>query len=134
MPRILVIDDEQLLRSTVVMILTRAGFTVVEASDGQAGIAMFHKNPPDIVLTDIFMPNRDGIEIIKELKHSSPLTKIIAMTGGGKLRMMEIASAAQVLGADYVLDKPFDSESLLTAINAVLVTPLPTRSQHGPDT
>jgi DNA-binding response OmpR family regulator len=134
MPRILVIDDEQLLRSTVVMILTRAGFIVVEASDGQAGIAMFHKNPPDIVLTDIFMPNRDGIEIIKELKHSSPLTKIIAMTGGGKLRMMEIASAAQVLGADYVLDKPFDSESLLTAINAVLVTPLPTRSQHGPDT
>ena len=134
MPRILVIDDEQLLRSTVVLILTRAGFTVEEASDGQAGIAMFHKNPPDIVLTDIFMPNRDGIEIIKELKHSSPLTKIIAMTGGGKLRMMEIASAAQVLGADYVLDKPFDSESLLTAINAVLVTPLPTRSQHGPDT
>jgi len=132
MPRILVIDDEQLLRSTVVMILTRAGFTVEEASDGQAGIAMFHKNPPDIVLTDIFMPNRDGIEIIKELKHSSPLTKIIAMTGGGKLRMMEIASAAHVLGADYVLDKPFDSESLLTAINAVLVTPLPTRSQHGP--
>jgi CheY-like chemotaxis protein len=132
MPRILVIDDEQLLRSTVVMILTRAGFTVAEASDGQAGIAMFHKNPPDIVLTDIFMPNRDGIEIIKELKHSSPLTKIIAMTGGGKLRMMEIASAAQVLGADYVLDKPFDSESLLTAINAALVTPLPTRSQHGP--
>jgi DNA-binding response OmpR family regulator len=77
------------------------------------------------------MPNRDGIEIIKELKHSSPQTKIITMTGGGKLRMMEIASAAQVLGADYVLDKPFDSESLLAAINAVL-TPLPTRSQHGP--
>jgi DNA-binding response OmpR family regulator len=132
MPRILVIDDEQLLRSTVVMILTRAGFTVEEASDGQAGIAMFHKNPPDIVLTDIFMPNRDGIEIIKELKHASPQTKIIAMTGGGKLRMMEIASAAQALGADYVLDKPFDSESLLAAINAVFVTPLPTRSQHGP--
>jgi len=60
MPRILVIDDEQLLRSTVVMILTRAGFIVVEASDGQAGIAMFHKNPPDIVLTDIFMPNQES--------------------------------------------------------------------------
>ena len=123
MPRILVIDDEQLLRSTVVTILTRAGFSVEEASDGRAGIAMFHKNPPDIVLTDIFMPNRDGIEIIKELKHSSPLTKIIAMTGGGKLRMMEIASAAQVLGADHVLDKPFESESLLAAINTVLGCP-----------
>ena len=131
MPRILVIDDEQLLRSTVVTILTRAGFTVEDASDGQAGIAKFHKNPPDIVLTDIFMPNRDGIEIIKELKHSSPQTKIIAMTGGGHLRMMEIASAAKVLGADHILDKPFDSESLLAAINGVLGSlPLP-RNQHG---
>ena len=131
MPRILVIDDEQLLRSTVVTLLTRAGFTVEEASDGRAGIAMFHKNPPDIVLTDIFMPNRDGIEIIKELKHSSPRTKIIAMTGGGHLRMMEIASAAKVLGADHVLDKPFDSESLLAAIHAVLGSLPPPRNQHG---
>ena len=131
MPRILVIDDEQLLRSTVVTILTRAGFSVEDASDGEAGIAMFHKNPPDIVLTDIFMPNRDGIEIIKELKRSSPRTKIIAMTGGGHLRMMEIAAAAQVLGAGHVLDKPFDSESLLAAINAVLGgLPLP-QNQHG---
>jgi len=131
MPRILVIDDEQLLRSTVVTILTRAGFSVEEASDGQAGIAMFHRNPPDVVITDIFMPNRDGLEIIKELKHSNPRTKIIAMTGGGSLRMMEIASAAKLLGADHVLDKPFESESLLAAINAVLVTPPPTTSQHG---
>ena len=131
MPRILVIDDEQLLRSTVVTILTRAGFSVEDASDGQAGIAMFHKNPPDIVLTDIFMPNRDGIEIIKELKQSSPRTKIIAMTGGGHLRMMEIASAAKVLGADHVLDKPFESESLLAAVNAVLGSPLPPTRQHG---
>jgi DNA-binding response OmpR family regulator len=123
MPRILVIDDEQVLRSTVVMILTRAGFTVEEASDGQAGLDMFHKNPPDIVLTDIFMPNRDGIEIIKELKHSSLRTKIIAMTGGGHLRMMEMALAAKVLGADHVLDKPFESESLLAAINTVLGCP-----------
>lgn len=131
MPRILVIDDEQLLRSTVVTILTRGGYSVEEASDGQAGIAMFHKNPPDVVITDIFMPNRDGIEIIRELKHSSPQTKIIAMTGGGNMRMMEITSVAKVLGADLVLDKPFESESLLAAINAVLVTSPPTRNQHS---
>jgi DNA-binding response OmpR family regulator len=130
MPRILVIDDEQLLRTTVVTILTRAGFSVEEASDGQAGIAMFHRNPTDVVITDIFMPNRDGLEIIKELKHSNPRTKIIAMTGGGHRRMMEIASAAKLLGADHVLDKPFEGESLLAAINAVLVTPPPTTSQH----
>jgi CheY-like chemotaxis protein len=131
MPQILVIDDEQLLRATIVTILTRAGFSVEEASDGQAGLAIFHKNPSDVVITDIFMPNRDGIELIRELKRSSPRTKIIAMTGGGYLGMMEIGFAAKVLGADHVLDKPFESESLLAAINAVLGSlPMP-RNQCG---
>src|SRR5438874_10714578 len=108
MPRILVIDDEQLLRSTVVTILTRAGFSVEEAPDGQAGIAMFHKSPPDVVITDIFMPNGDGIELIKKLKQSNCQAKIIAMTGGGTLLMMEMASVAKLLGADHVLEKPFE--------------------------
>jgi CheY-like chemotaxis protein len=126
MPRILVIDDEPLIRSTVVTILTREGFSVEEASDGVAGIAMFHKNPPDLVITDMFMPNKDGIEIVRELKRSSyPHTKIIAMTGGGQMRMMEVASAAQILGADHVLHKPFEKESLLAAVNAAIGTPPP---------
>jgi len=131
MPRILVIDDEPLVRSTVVTMLNREGFSVEEASDGQAGIAMFHKNQPDVVITDIFMPNRDGIEIIRELKRSCPLTKIIAMTGGGQTRMMEITSAATFLGADHILLKPFERESLLAAVNAALGTPPPPKSQHG---
>lgn len=131
MPRILVIDDEQLLRATIVTTLTRAGFSVEEASDGQAGIAMFYKNLPDVVVTDIFMPKRDGIELIRELKHLSPRTKIIAMTGGGYLRMMDIGFAAKVLGADHVLDKPFETESLLAAINAVLGSPPMPRNQYG---
>jgi len=131
MLRILVIDDESLTRSTVVTMLNREGFSVEEASDGQAGIAMIHKTPPDIVITDLFMPNRDGIEIVMELKRSYPQTKIIAMTGGGQRRMMEIASAATVLGADHILYKPFEMESLLAAVNAVLGTPPPPRSQHG---
>src|SRR5438445_6193489 len=98
MPRILVIDDEPLIRSTVVTILTREGFSVEEAWDGEAGIAMFRKNQPDVVITDIFMPNRDGIEVVMELKHSYPHTKIIAMTGGGHQRMTEIASAPNLFG------------------------------------
>jgi DNA-binding response OmpR family regulator len=131
MPRILVIDDEPLIRSTVVTILTREGFSVEEASDGTVGIAMVHKNQPDLVITDIFMPNRDGIEIVMELKRSHPRTKVIAMTGGGQTRMMEVASAAQILGADYILHKPFERESLLAAVNATLGTPPPPKSQHG---
>jgi CheY-like chemotaxis protein len=131
MPRILVIDDEPLVRSTVVMILTREGFSVEEASDGKAGIAMFHTNPPDVVITDIFMPNKDGIEVVMELKRSCPRTKIIAMTGGGQMRMMELASSANLLGADHILLKPFERESLLAAVNAALGTPPPPRSQRG---
>lgn len=131
MPRILVIDDEPLVLSTVVTMLSREGFSVEEASDGEAAIAMIHRNPPDVVITDIFMPNRDGIEIIRELKRSCPRTKIIAMTGGGQTRMMEIVSAAEFLGADHVLHKPFERESLLAAMNAVLGTPPPPKSQDG---
>jgi CheY-like chemotaxis protein len=131
MLRILVIDDEPLLRSTVVTILTRAGFGVEEAPDGAAGIAMFHKNQPDMVITDLFMPNRDGIEVVMELKRSYPHTKILAMTGGGQMQMMELASAAKSLGATHILYKPFDKESLLGAVNTVLGTLPPPKSQHG---
>ena len=123
MLRILVIDDEPLIRSTVVTILTREGFSVEEASDGAAGIAMFRKNQPDVVITDVFMPNRDGIEVVMELKRSYPHSKIIAMTGGGQMRMMEIGSAANILGADHILHKPFDRESLLATVSAALGTP-----------
>ena len=128
MPRILVIDDNELLRSAVVTMLTRAGFSVEDTSDGKAGIAMFHKNPPDLVITDIFMPDKDGIEIIKALKHSRPQTKIIAMTGGGERHLIDIASAAKFLGADDVLHKPFENESLLAAVNAALGILPPPRS------
>ena len=131
MSRILVIDDESLLRSTVVTILTREGFSVEEASDGQAGIAMCHKNPPDVVITDIFMPNRDGIEVVMELKRSCPRTKIIAMTGGGQMHMIEVASAAKHLGAVHILHKPFERESRLAAVSAALGTPPPPKSQDG---
>ena len=125
MPRVLVIDDEPLLRSTVVTILTRAGFSVEEASDGAVGIAMVHKNPPDVVITDIFMPNRDGIEVVMELKRSYPRTKIIAITGGVQQSRREIASAAKSLGAHHILQKPFEREALLEAVIAVLRNPPP---------
>jgi len=122
MPRILVIDDEPLIRSMVTTILARAGFSVEEASDGVVGLVKLHRYPPDIVITDVFMPNRDGIEVVMELKRSYPTIKIIAMTGGGQMRMMKIGSTAKILGADYVLQKPFERKSLLTTVNLALGT------------
>ena len=131
MPRILVIDDEPLVRSTISTILDRAGFSVEEASDGVTGLTMFHRNPPDVVITDIFMPNGDGIEIVMEVKRSHTRTKIIAMTGGGCSGLMDIAPAAQILGADHILYKPFESEALLEAVNATLATLASPKSQHS---
>lgn len=117
------IDDEPLIRATVVTMLTREGFSVEEASDGNAGIAMFHTNQPDVVITNIFMSNRDGIEVVMELKPSCLRSKIIAMTGGGQMRMMEIVSTANILGEDHILRKPFERESLLATVNATLGPP-----------
>jgi DNA-binding response OmpR family regulator len=111
----------------MVTVLTRAGFCLEEASDGIVGLAKFHKYPSDIVITDVFMPNRDGIEVLMELKHSSPRTKIIAMTGGGQKGMTEIGSTAKLLGAEYVLHKPFEIQSLLAAVNEALGTFSPAR-------
>ena len=126
MPRILVIDDERLIRSMLVTVLTRAGFSAEEASDGIAGLAMLHTYLPDLVITDLFLPNRDGIEVVMELKRSYPHIKIIAMTGGGQTHMTQIGSAAKNLGAEYVLQKPFEKQLLLATVNHALgIGPLP---------
>ena len=120
MEKILIIDDEPQIRALLRDILVREGFTVEDASDGRVGLAMWSKKPADLVLTDIFMPNKDGIEIIMELKRSWPYAKIIAMTGGGQMNLREMESAASFLGANRTLEKPFDRQSLLAVIRSVL--------------
>ena len=120
MKKILVIDDEPQLRTLLRTILVREGFAVQEAADGRVGLDMWRKEPADIVLTDIFMPNKDGIEMIVELKRMQPQAKIIAMTGGGETKLLEIGSAAGFLGADRTIEKPFDRKGLLTVIQSLL--------------
>ena len=122
MPRILIIDDEPLVRAVLRSILERNGYAVMDAQGGRAGLALWRHTPSDLVLTDIFMPEQDGIEVILQLTRIWPLAKIIAMTGGaqkGDLTSL-VAAAALQLGAQYILVKPFTKETLLTAISAVL--------------
>lgn len=121
MTKILIIDDEPQLRSVLRDILVKEGFAVQDASDGHVGLALWRKDPADLLLTDIFMPNKDGIEIIMELKRSQPQAKIIAMTGGGPSQLMEIGAAAAFLGADRTIEKPFDRQGLLAAVRSLLV-------------
>jgi len=127
MEKILIIDDEPEVRAVLREILVREGFTVEVAADGQVGVAMWRKEPVDLVLTDIFMPNKDGIETILELKRSRPQAKIIAMTGGGEKKFLEMRAAAGYLGADRTLEKPFDRQTLLAAIRSVLSEQDPAR-------
>jgi len=83
MERILIIDDESQIRSMLRLMLERAGYEVVEASDGIDGIRIYRQNPTDLIITDLIMPNKDGIGMIIDLKKEFPEVKIIAMSGGG---------------------------------------------------
>ena len=116
MAQVLVIDDEPLLRTLVRNILERGGHTVLDASDGRAGLVLWHQNRVDVVLTDIFMPNKDGIEVLMEIKRAWPQANIIVMTGGGQTYQPDMVQAAILLGAARILQKPFDKNVLLTAI------------------
>jgi two-component system, chemotaxis family, chemotaxis protein CheY len=122
MPRILIIDDEPLVRSVLRSILERHGHTVMDAPNGRAGLALWRDTPSDLVLTDIFMPELDGIEVILQLTRIWPQARIIAMTGGAKRGdfTSTVVPAALQFGAQHVLMKPFTILSLLAAISAVL--------------
>ncbi|MEO6545737.1 MAG: response regulator [Nitrospiraceae bacterium] len=126
MSRILVIDDEVSLRQVLRIILERAGHTVFEASNGHEGMAIWRREPTDVVVTDIFMPEKDGIEVILEMKNVAAKPKIIAMSGGGRKGLLDWNSTALSSGADRVLLKPFDLRTFLVAVEEVLADPADT--------
>ncbi|PYO40451.1 MAG: response regulator [Gemmatimonadetes bacterium] len=120
MTRILVIDDDALLRSALRVVLEAAGYDVLEAADGEAGLRLHREHGADLVLVDIFMPERDGLEVIRALRAEAPQSKILAMSGGGRTGQIEILKAATALGAARALRKPFEPRDLLAAIRDVL--------------
>lgn len=120
MSRILVIDDELPLRRVLRRTLERAGHTVLDAPDGRKGLALWRREPFDVVVTDIFMPEKDGIEVILEMKHAAAKLKIIAMSGGGRRGLPDWDLSALALGADRVLLKPFDQRTFLLTVQEVL--------------
>jgi DNA-binding response OmpR family regulator len=120
MARILVIDDEVQLRGVVRRILERAGHDVVEAGDGDAGLKMHQAHGADLVLVDIFMPGRDGIELIRDLRAKAPGTKIIVMSGGGRRGNLDLLDDARLLGATRALRKPFELAALVALVSEVL--------------
>jgi CheY-like chemotaxis protein len=120
MARILVIDDDATIRLSLKMALEDAGHQVEAAANGQEGIDRFRANPADMVVTDIFMPEKEGMELIDELKRDCPETKIIAISGGGRMNPDDYLTIARRLGADRTLLKPFDIELLLDTVDGLL--------------
>ena len=129
MARILIIDDEPQIRSMLKLMLERDGYEVVEAPDGVEGIKVYRQNPADLIITDLIMPNKDGIGMIIELKKEFPDVKIIAMSGGGLNKPEGYLKGAKKLGAACTLTKPIDREEMLKAVKDILKNSLPPEEQ-----
>jgi CheY-like chemotaxis protein len=123
MALILVIDDEPQIRSMLKLMLERDGYEVAEAPDGIEGIRIYRQNPADLIITDLIMPNKDGIGVIIDLKKEFPNVKIIAMSGGGLNKPEGYLKGAKKLGAACTLTKPIDRGEMLRAIKDVLKSP-----------
>jgi len=123
MALILIIDDEPQIRSMLKLMLERDGYEVAEAPDGIEGIRVFRQNPAELIITDLIMPNKDGIGLIIDLKKEFPNVKIIAMSGGGLNKPDGYLKGAKKLGAACTLTKPIDRDEMLRAIKDVLKSP-----------
>ena len=118
MPQILLIDDDVTFRSIAAATLRQAGHSVTEANDGRKGIAQFCANRADLVITDLVMPEKEGLETIMELRSRFPGVKIIAMSGS--IHSPDYLLVAGKLGAKRTLAKPFTAKDLLGAVDAIL--------------
>lgn len=121
MARILLIDDDEQLRMMLRKMLEKAGYgDIEEAQDGSVGVKLFRQRPFDLVITDIIMPDKEGIETIIELTGDYPQTKIIAMSGGGKLSPQDYLETAKRLGASRTLAKPFNYSEFIDTVHELL--------------
>ena len=118
-PSILLIDDEEPFRSVLRQVLQNAGYEVIEAANGAEGIRSFLEKPADMIITDIIMPEKEGIETIIELKQNYPDVKLIAMSGGGWYGTDIDFDMAKKLGA-HTLNKPFALQELLDVVGELL--------------
>jgi DNA-binding response OmpR family regulator len=120
MKRILVVDDNEALRRPLGKFLEQAGYQVETAADGNAGLKLFRQSPFDLVVTDLIMPGKEGLETIVELRRIQPDLKIIAMSGGGRLDPSNYLPMATLLGATKVLAKPFSQDEIIEAVKSLL--------------
>ncbi|HVW20329.1 MAG TPA: response regulator [Opitutaceae bacterium] len=120
MPRILVIEDDEKMREALVQTLLKLGHEVAFEPNGRAGLERAAQWLPELVITDLIMPEKEGLETIVDLRRGHPAVRIIAISGGGRLSNSDFLDVAAKLGAQGTLAKPFTRDELKAAIAAVL--------------
>lgn len=120
MAQILIIDDDELVRAALVLLLERQGHETLEARDGCQARRIIDACVPDLVITDIIMPEMEGFQLIHEVRKVAPGLKIIALSGGDPIVGQDIPGLASRLGADYAFSKPIDQHEFLSSVTRLL--------------
>lgn len=119
-PRILLVDDDDRMREVVREILADDGMEVIEARDGTEAIRLFRSQATDLVICDLFMPGKDGLETIRDLRKEFGAVKVIALSGGGYQGALDMLQVARHMGAAEVLSKPFKLKELQALVRRLL--------------
>jgi CheY-like chemotaxis protein len=122
MARILIIDDDKMVLNMLRQVLEGAQHTVVEASNGEVAMRLWREHSADLIITDILMPEKDGLEVIRELRRECPTVKVIALSGGSRKIHFDALDVAKRFGALSTLEKPFELKELLASVSTVLNT------------
>ena len=118
--RILVVDDDASIRRTLNILLSKAGYEVMQAADGSEAVRLWRDRGGDLVITDLHMPQKDGIETIIELLSHSPGIRIIAMSGGGQTKRLDLLGNMALLGSVLTIEKPFTLAEMMTMVGRAL--------------
>ena len=118
--RILLVDDDDMSRRTIDQMLTRAGHEVTSTGSGSEALTLFRESSVDLIVTDLIMPDTDGLELIQELRKLDRKVRILAISGGGRVNANESLTVARKFGAAGILAKPFSNQEFKDAINALM--------------
>ncbi len=120
MAKILVVDDDAAMRRLIIRTLGGGDHILIEAQNGREGMELVKQHRPDVVITDILMPQKEGIETIREIRELAPQTKVIAVSGGGSSHNLMFLDIAKAFGADGALAKPFRPNQLSELVERLL--------------
>jgi len=120
MAHVLVVDDDFQVLAMLKRTLEKTGYEVLTAANGKEAMKCIHQEPPDLVITDLIMPEKEGIETIIEIRKDFPEIKIIAISGGGRIVPEQFLQIAKTIGANQIFAKPFDRKKLLEGVRELL--------------